>query len=186
MQKENRRTKMTKMLFRTALVELMQEKSFSKITVKEICDRADLNRTTFYKHYNDQEDILDEIESDLIERSIAYMKNVSREEGTVAMIEAYLHYVKENAVLFRVMFSGLGNDNRIFSYTSNVLQHLQSNLPDYGTPVQEHYILSFIMNGSFRIILTWIDSDFDIPERELARLIYTLCDSISDRFSAEQ
>ncbi len=183
MQRENRRTKMTKMLFRTALTELMQEKSFSKITVKDICERADLNRTTFYKHYNDQEEILKEIESDLIEKSIAYMKNVSREEGTVAMIEAYLHYVKENAVLFKIMFSGVGNDNRIFTYTSNVLQQLRSNLPDYGTPEQERYILRFIMNGSFRVILTWIDSDFDIPASELARLIYMLCDSISDRFT---
>ena len=183
MQRENRRTKMTKMLFRTALTELMQEKSFSKITVKDICERADLNRTTFYKHYNDQEEILKEIESDLIEKSIAYMKNVSREEGTVAMIEAYLHYVKENAVLFKIMFSGVGNDNRMLSYTSNVLKQLRSNLPDYGTPKQEHYILSFIMNGSFRVILTWIDSDFDIPASELARLIYMLCDSISDRFT---
>jgi len=184
MQRENRRTKMTKLLFRTALTELMQEKSFAKITVKDICDRADLNRTTFYKHYNDQEDILNEIETDLIDRSIAFMKNVSREEGTVSMIEAYLHYVKENAAIFKIMFSGVGNDNRILTYASNVLQQLRSNLPDYGPANQERYILSFIMNGSFRVILTWIDSDFDIPAEELAGLIYNLCDSISDRFSA--
>ena len=58
---DSRRTQMTKKLFRTALVELMQEKPFHKITIKEICDRADLNRTTFYLHYEDQNQLLNEI-----------------------------------------------------------------------------------------------------------------------------
>ena len=44
--KESRRTHMTKMLLKTALIELMQEKPFRQITIKELCERADLNRTT--------------------------------------------------------------------------------------------------------------------------------------------
>ena len=52
--KESRRVTMTKMLLKTALIELMQEKPFQQITIKELCEQADLNRTTFYLHSADQ------------------------------------------------------------------------------------------------------------------------------------
>ena len=61
-QKESRRVTMTKLLLKTALIELMQEKPFPQITIKELCERADLNRTTFYLHYADQTAVLREIE----------------------------------------------------------------------------------------------------------------------------
>ena len=61
----NRRTQMTRQLFRDSLIELLQSKTFQKITVKEICEHADLNRTTFYLHYTDQEQLLDEIVAQL-------------------------------------------------------------------------------------------------------------------------
>ena len=50
---ESRRTQMTRRLIRTALIELMGEKTFERITIKELCERADVNRTTFYLHYSD-------------------------------------------------------------------------------------------------------------------------------------
>ena len=46
---------MTKMLLKDALIELMEEIPFRKISIKDICEQADLNRTTFYLHYADQE-----------------------------------------------------------------------------------------------------------------------------------
>ena len=62
--KESRRVTMTKMLLKTALIELMQEKPFQQITIKELCEQADLNRTTFYLHYADQSAVLREIEDE--------------------------------------------------------------------------------------------------------------------------
>ena len=61
-QKEDRRIRRTKRLLRQALAELMNEKDFKDITVKEITDRADLNRGTFYFHYTDTYDLREKIE----------------------------------------------------------------------------------------------------------------------------
>ena len=58
-QKEDRRIRRTKRLLRQALAEIMNEKEFKDITVKEITDRADLNRGTFYLHYEDKFALLD-------------------------------------------------------------------------------------------------------------------------------
>ena len=66
-QKEDRRIRRTKRLLRQALAELMNEKDFKDITVKEITDRADLNRGTFYFHYTDTYDLREKIEDELVQ-----------------------------------------------------------------------------------------------------------------------
>lgn len=185
MLKETRRTKMTKLLFHTALIELMQEKPFSRITIKDICTQAELNRTTFYKHYYDQDELIAEIEDELIRKTIDYMKNVSRQETTVAQIEMFLDFVKENSRVFKVLFSGHDSSGRMQAYMTNVTLSIRQNLPDYGTQQEEKYILNFIMQGTFNVILKWIDSSFDLPSARLAELIYTMCDGISMAFNEQ-
>ena len=64
--KEDRRIRRTKKLLKQALAQLMDEKDFKDITVKDITERADLNRDTFYLHYTDTYDILNKIEDEIL------------------------------------------------------------------------------------------------------------------------
>src|SRR5215211_53883 len=57
-EKEDRRSKRTRQLVSSALVDLMLEKQFDAITVQDILDRANVGRSTFYAHYTDKEDLL--------------------------------------------------------------------------------------------------------------------------------
>lgn len=57
---ENRRSKMTKKMIREALTELLETEELRKISVRMICEKADLNRSTFYLHYETLDDLLDE------------------------------------------------------------------------------------------------------------------------------
>lgn len=54
----DRRVQRTRVRLREALVALMMEKRYEKITVQEIIDRADVGRSTFYNHYEDKDDLL--------------------------------------------------------------------------------------------------------------------------------
>ena len=51
--RDDRRTQYSKRVIKESLLELLQEKPLNKITVKELCDRADVNRSTFYAYYTD-------------------------------------------------------------------------------------------------------------------------------------
>lgn len=58
---DDRRTRFTRQAIRNALLSLLREKPYSKISVTEICRVADINRGTFYIHYYDVDDVLDEL-----------------------------------------------------------------------------------------------------------------------------
>ncbi len=64
--KEDRRTQYTKQLIKDTMLKLMAKKEFSKVTVTEICKLAEINRGTFYLHYYDTEDVLDDVIAEMI------------------------------------------------------------------------------------------------------------------------
>ena len=61
---ENQRVRLSKMLLKNALITLLKEKPLEKITIYELCAKAQLNRVTFYKYYGSQSDLLTDIEND--------------------------------------------------------------------------------------------------------------------------
>ena len=61
----NQRTRLTKLMFRKALAQLMKDKHISQISIREICEKAELNRSTFYLHYKNVYDLLEEIENEI-------------------------------------------------------------------------------------------------------------------------
>ena len=64
--KEDRRVTMTRRLLKDALIELLREQSIYQISIRELCQRADVNRTTFYKYYGSQFDLLADMEDDIV------------------------------------------------------------------------------------------------------------------------
>ena len=72
--KEDRRIRYTRLALRQSLLELMRSRPIDKITVKEICAHADINRGTFYTHFSSPYDLLQQIENELydaLDRSLA-------------------------------------------------------------------------------------------------------------------
>lgn len=74
--KMDRRTRYTRQTIRDTLLELMDEKGFSHVTVTEVCKRAELNRGTFYLHYLDLNDVLDDIFTELMSETTCALDHV--------------------------------------------------------------------------------------------------------------
>lgn len=115
--KESRKTLMTKKVFRKVLLELLQSKPLSKITITEICEKADLNRSTFYAHYVEVGDLLHEIENEMISNiPKVYGNNEHNSQiAKAAELEGFFDYVRENAFEFRVLL--IDSDSNVFLKT---------------------------------------------------------------------
>ena len=105
---EDRRVRRTRAQLRTAFTSLMAEKPINQITVRELADRADVNRGTFYTHYRDIYDMLEQVEQELLDELTAVLDRYSAQElrrGIRPVLEEVFCFVRENAALCTALLS---------------------------------------------------------------------------------
>ena len=100
--KTDARVKYTQKVVKDALLGLLETKPVNRITVKEVCVIAGINRATFYSHFSDCFDVLEKIENDLLEdfeKSLAYVNAADVSE----LISAIYDMIDANAGICRVL-----------------------------------------------------------------------------------
>ncbi len=178
-QKEDRRTRITKLAIKESLVELMQTNPISKISVKMICEAADINRSTFYAHFQDQYDLLDKIQQEIIsdiKEHILALRFVGQTGNAISVFTQLLDYVKGNAPLFKVLLSGNGD----ISF-QNELMYLgqQKMIAEISEEKRldariTKYVEIYAISGVESIVYKWlVDGCIDETEK-LAEMIFSL------------
>lgn len=175
--KENQRVKLTRRLLKDSIVELMHTKPINKITIKEICENAEINRSTFYLYYTDQYALLSEIEDELLQQAIKHLEKISTETDSVSYLQILLEYIQENADIFKTLLCQ--PDNRSFQqkFVAISFQNLKQNLSQNFSESEKvsNYINSYLVMGSLNVIQRWIESGFNTSAAELALLLFNLC-----------
>ena len=157
-----------------AFLTLLEKKDFAYITVKEICEAAGVNRSTFYLHYETMADLLSESVSHMNEQFLTYMKKdpqtfVTKLRDcpldelyliTPEYLTPYLGYIEQHKRLFRTATENaavLGMDK---SY-DRMFRHVFTPILDrYGIPQQDRgYIMAFYIQGLMAIISEWLRND---------------------------
>lgn len=157
-----------------ALLSLLEKKDFEYITIKEICDIAGVNRSTFYLHYENTYDLLKETTQYILDKHFSYYdiekKDVVRrlenrqKEGLVftthEYLVPYLTFISENRRIFKLVikhFHLMNMDevhNRMFKYIFEPI------LIQFGVPPEERaYVIKFYLTGVFAIVMEWLDND---------------------------
>ena len=101
---ENQRIRLSKNLLKGSLVKLLHEKSIHKISVREICDLAQVNRTTFYKYYGSPYDLLEGIEGEMLAQIDGYLGSAS-EHSDEERLQKVLSYAINNIDLCRLLLN---------------------------------------------------------------------------------
>ena len=184
--KNNQRTRLSKLLFKNALMDLLKEKgSVAKISVRELCDRAELNRSTFYAHYNEPNDLLMEIETELLDATEEHLKKIGEENdaGAHKYILSFLQYIKQNDKQFRtLLIDSFDPEFRSRFMQQSIIQFVE-NLRIELPKELEQYIFSYILNGSTGIIIQWIRSDYAVNENEIVNLLFLINQSALVNFN---
>ena len=177
--RENRRSKLTRRLFRESLTELMLEKGMQKISVNEICKRADMNRSTFYAHYEDQFDLLREIEDEFL---IALRKTVTESnlQNFAQRFEKYLGHLYQNGSLFTLLMREAPDfRDKIIREAFNLYEMRKESgviVSDDPCFAQKLY---FVSGGSLLLLEKWIEENSEITTSEMADMIYSFWDGIN-------
>ena len=145
----DRRVRKTRALLRRSLAELLCEKSIREITVKELVERADINRSTFYLHYSDVYDMMEKIENGLvddIEKLIEAHPVSPFNEKSFPFIEDIFVILAEN--------------------------RLKVTFPDQLEDLKYSY--SFCLSGCIGLTKTWLNGQYEETPRHMAEITFRL------------
>ncbi len=184
---EDLRVRRTRKLLQKALLESATEKGFAHVTVRDITERAMVNRATFYRHYEDKYDLL-----------ARYIEELSRlidsaEEGTSpgnqpvqspdtppAGLVNLLRHMQANADFYRVMLGKQGDPAFCAQSFRNYIEQgfrlmLSSQAPqaDPSRPPID-LTVNYILHAGVGAIVWWLENDQPCPPEQMAVWLYQL------------
>ena len=175
-EKQDRRVKRTKALMRDALMALMDEKPFSDITAKDITSKADLNRATFYLHYNNVFNLLDEMENEVVEKFALMVERMEirpDEDWEYPVIGHICDYIIENPRICRCLLLNSRSD-RLAGKLTDIMKRkgiavrrsmgLEEEIP------QMEYVHQFIACGAMGMVKQWLVDEMSLSKEEMVEL----------------
>lgn len=169
MQKPDRRIQRTKRLLQTALLELIIEKRYDKVTVQDILDRADVGRSTFYAHFRDKDDLLI---GGLPEQIFQLHADPNRQDDDLLFISyvEVLYHAQEHHELFKALLGSEGIEvikrNVLYSLKQGIAQRLLLTIESVSSEQQE-IITNYLAGGVMTCIMWWLDNDMSHSPEEL-------------------
>ncbi len=172
----DRRVRKTRAALKQSLTTLLQEKNVKDISVKELTDLADVNRGTFYLHYNDVFDLLEQSENDLLEELHKIADSISAEtvrSNPALFFEKIYTVCSENASLVRILL-GENGDIRFLNRIRNFLR--EKCLNDWHSLLHQVDLekfdayYSFLVGGCCSLLQYWFAGDMKQTPKELANI----------------
>jgi AcrR family transcriptional regulator len=160
--RSDRRCIKTRKAIKQAFIRLMAEKDINKITIKEIADKANINRKTFYFHYEDVNGVLDDIENDVLEQLCGIIENLDIQK---AIYDPY--------PIFKELTNIINNDFNFYKYLlqstshSRLLEKIKRVLKKriveiLGTEISNKemlsYAIEFALSGILSVYQEWLNS----------------------------
>ena len=178
--RENRRVQMTKRLMKDALLELLEQRELVNISVTAICETADVHRSTFYKYYSDQADLLRELEQDYLDQVPMPSKDLTQweEEELLAETTAFFDYVRLNERAFRIFLG----ESRSSDFVARLIDRLCSKYSaptEAGDETASYYTHLYIACGTVGMLREWVNSGFPMSSREIAEMMYVFSVRVS-------
>lgn len=171
--KTDQRVRLTRNLLKNALVQLMQKQHIAKISIRAICEVADINRSTFYVHYADQYDLLNKVEQEVLDNLNKYLSEQYLDENhpiSVQVLTKILDYVKNNGELFKALLS----ENCDFTFQKNLIELAQiisaQQNQSFDAKTQE-YIKLFGFTGIISMLQKWLHDGTQESPAQMAEFV---------------
>jgi AcrR family transcriptional regulator len=169
----DRRVERTRQLLRDALVSLILEKGYQKITVQDIIDRANVGRSTFYSHYQDKEDLLfsgfDELAFDLDRHRRLPDETGGDQEHLLHSLEFFIH-ANDNRELYMAMSESGGGEQLLEIGRQHMQNHIEAHLvqfPSIGREFPLPVITNFLAGSLLTMILWWLEQEAPYSPQEM-------------------
>lgn len=183
---EDLRVRRTHKLLQKALLEAASEKGFAHVTVRDITERAMVNRATFYRHYEDKYDLLahyleelsELIDSDEAKTSLG--NQIAQSLDTPPGLINLLRHMQSNADFYRVMLGKQGDPSFCAQSFRNYIERGYRRMlsdkdiqPDPGRPPVD-LAVNYLLHAGVGAIVWWLENDQPCSPEQMANWLYQL------------
>lgn len=172
----------TRQLLKETLIDLIEEKGFNNITIRDLTLKAKLNRGTFYLHYRDKYDLVENIQNELLKGLQHHMLTVNLEDMIKANLQntpyppmvQIFHYIKENGRIFKGLLSSQGDP----AFTKKMKSFLKNGIFEKVIKTQNNSLIpeacfsAYATSAYLGVIEEWLESDMLYSPEEMA-IIYS-------------
>lgn len=170
--KANEQYKSNERVILDVFTRLLEEKDLQKITIKEICEEAHINRSTFYNHFEDVYGVLEKM-WEFHRMNMGYLFRNSHSKSRRKNLKQILEYIKDNELFYRVSFH-----SPIYSEISSGFEIVFMSHEISGTCLKEKYEMEFMKQGFLMTISYWLDMDCNLSIDDLLDVIDTFYSAI--------
>lgn len=172
---ENQRIRISKTMLKNGLLKLLKEKPLDQITVYELCAVSQINRTTFYKYYGSQADLLNDIETDFLTQLNEDLQPIiAQNQDAILSVLKHLYEQRELFCLLVQAMPAQKFSTHMFSLPNiKIIFQSMSDKSGYS-PTQAKYIHQFLFQGTFSVLYSWLNSECPEPVNEIADILMML------------
>ena len=164
----------TKDYITIALYYLMSKYDYDSITVTDICSKARVSRMSFYRYFNNKEDIFINYCDERFEEFFASIKEKHVEDMMSFLVEIFLFlkkYARQVTVLKKAHKENLIVE-KFTDYGSYLAKHIDLTIDN--NPIANRIIAAFLAGGTANILLLWFELGLDVPPKEMAEMAYNI------------
>ena len=185
----DRRIVRTKKMIRDSLIELIMEKGFNAITVKDLTSKADINRGTFYLHYQDKYDLLEQCENEIIHeieqigKAIHHLNpketyNQSFREEPFPFAIKLFEYFRDHADFIKVILGSQANPSFQLKLKKvlklNMLQHIEKKINKEELMIPVEFLPAYVISAYIGVIQHWLENGMEHTPREMSLILAKL------------
>lgn len=175
MARENRRVAVSKRMLREALLRLLEERDIAEISITELCREADINRATFYRHYENPAELLAEIAADISKTVRGFfhmpMQPETAREDMIRMC-AYMH---DHAGLYRVLIRNHSEDDLIAIFDkvcADMIACIRRGEIETSLDGEDLRLLAtFLGGGAYFLFRRWLTEDIRKTPEQVADIV---------------
>ena len=170
--KSPQRRTLTKRLIQEAMLALLKTRSVQDITIRELCDAAGVNRTTFYNHYDGIYEVLGEIEENFL-MQLADQKDFTHGQLDLAQhIEQLCEKLQKNRDIALLLLTNNVDPN--FSAKLIKLQacgNVWNETVSSYSPAEYELLAQFVSGGAYAMVCHWLENGCQQTSRQVAVLL---------------
>jgi AcrR family transcriptional regulator len=175
-------------MLRDALIDLIEERGLEGLTVRDLTEKAGLNRGTFYLHYKDIQDLLEHSKEEVFEglaRLLDAMmippqgtENWDIRKPHPVAVTAF-EYLAENARFFSIMLGANGDPGFCSRWKRVMREQIVTRslvyIPENADlPIPRDFLIAYIVSAQLGLIQHWFETGMKLPPAEMAALMTQL------------